>query len=96
VLANEDAARRLTGLEPEQAVLVLAEGRQLACVTLGPAGAFAAAGDRVEHAKPPAIAADAPGAGDAFAGAFLAALARREKLPEALARACRAALDSLA
>jgi ribokinase len=96
VLANEEAARRLTGLEPEQAVLALAEGRQLACVTLGPGGAFAARAGRVEHAESQAVTVDAPGAGDAFAGALLVSLARRQDLPEALARACRAALDSLA
>ncbi len=96
VLANEEAARRLTGSEPEQAVLALARGRQLACVTLGRGGAIAAAGGHVEHAEPQAVAVDAPGAGDAFAGAFLVSLARGSEMPEALARACRAALDSLA
>jgi sugar/nucleoside kinase (ribokinase family) len=96
VLANEDAARRLTGADPDEAALALAEGRRLACVTLGARGAFAAAGGRLEHVEPPAVAIDGPGAGDAFAGAFLVSLARREEMPDALAQACQAALDSLA
>ena len=38
VLANEDEARRLTGLPPDQAARRLGRGRRLACVTLGPEG----------------------------------------------------------
>lgn len=96
VIANEGAARRLTGLAPEDAVRALGEGRRLACVTLGARGAVATAGERVEHTEPERTAADAPGAGDAFAGALLVALARGNDLAEALAEASRAALDSLA
>jgi ribokinase len=96
LLANEETARRLTGSEPDEAVLALAAGRQLACITLGARGAIAVAGGRLERAEPQAIAEDAPGAGDAFAGALVVSLARGDDLAEALAGACRAALDSLA
>ena len=41
VLANEAAARRLTGVGAEEAVRELAHGRRLACVTLGADGAIA-------------------------------------------------------
>jgi ribokinase len=95
VFANEQAARRLTGAEPEEAARMLADGRRLACVTLGAHGAFAAMGERIEHALPEAVAADAPGSGDAFAAALLVALAQGDDLSGALARAARAALDSL-
>ena len=38
VLANEAAARRMTGADAEEAVRQLADGRRLACVTLGADG----------------------------------------------------------
>src|SRR2546423_10991426 len=41
VIANEETAKRLTGLPPEEAARSLAEGRRLACVTLGAQGAVA-------------------------------------------------------
>jgi ribokinase len=96
VIANEDAARRLTGLEPEDAVQALAEHRVLACVTLGARGAIAVMADRVERAAPAAPATDGPGSGDAFAATLLVALAEGQDLASALARATRAAVDSLA
>ncbi len=92
LVANEEAARRLTGSEPEQAVRALAEGRRLACVTLGARGAIAVLDGRVERAVPAATAADAPGAGDAFAAALLVSLAGGNDLAEALVCATQAAL----
>jgi ribokinase len=91
VLANEAAARRLTGAEPEAAVRRLAEGRLLACVTLGAAGAVAAFEGRLERAAPPrrVDGEDQPGAGDAFAAALLVELARGADVADALATACR-------
>jgi ribokinase len=91
VLANEAAARRLTGAEPEVAVRLLAEGRVLACVTLGAAGAVAAFEGRLERAAPPrqAEGENHPGAGDAFAAALLVELAGGAPLADALATACR-------
>jgi ribokinase len=80
----------------EQAVHGLAKGRRLAVVTLGAEGAIAVAGDRVERVRPGRIADDAPGSGDVFAATLLVALAEGDDLADALARATRAALDSLA
>ncbi len=93
VLASEDW---LGGRDPERAARHLAEERRLSCVTLGARGAIAVMGDRVERAQPKRAAADAPGAGDAFAGTLLVGLARGDDLAAALTEAARAALDSLA
>lgn len=89
VIANDEAAHRLTGLEAEAAARVLAEGRRLACVTLGARGAVVVSGDRVERAEAAGPAVDAPGAGDAFAAALLVRLAGGADLREALAEGCR-------
>ena len=81
---------------PPHDVHRLAEGRRLAVVTSGAEGAVAVLDGRLERASPPAIAADAPGAGDAFAATLLVALAGGNDLSAALTLAARAALDSLA
>jgi ribokinase len=96
VIANEEAARRLTGAAPEEAVRILGDDRRLACVTLGARGATAVLDGRSEQVRPESAAADAPGSGDAFAGTLLVALAQGDSLAHGLARATRAALDSLA
>jgi sugar/nucleoside kinase (ribokinase family) len=96
VIANEEAARGLTGEEGEGAVRVLAGAGRLACVTLGARGAIAVLGDRMEKVRPDVVAGDTPGSGDAFAATLLVALARGDDLADALAQATRAALDSLA
>jgi len=96
VIANEVTARRLTGREPEEAVQTLTAARRLACVTSGADGAFAVLDGRTEHARPESPAADGPGSGDAFTATLLVALAQGDDLGAALARATRAALDSLA
>ena len=92
VLANETAARRITGLDAEAGVLQLALGRRLACVTLGRAGAVAAWDGHLHRATSPATgsSADVAGAGDAFAAALLCGLASGATVPGALARACEA------
>jgi ribokinase len=92
VLANEAAARRITGLRAEEAVRALAHGRRLACITLGADGAIAAWNGELHRAASPSPAADvdAAGAGDAFAAALLVELARGREVPEALAAACDA------
>jgi ribokinase len=90
VLANEAAARRLTGEPAEAAARVLARDRRLACVTLGARGAVAVSEGRLERATPLTnTPEDAFGAGDAFAAALLVALARGDELRDALAAACR-------
>jgi sugar/nucleoside kinase (ribokinase family) len=96
LFANEEAARRLTGQDAPQAVLSLAAGRRLACVTLGAHGAIAVLDGRLETAEPPAVVADSPGSGDVFAAALLVALARGERLAAALGEAGQAVLDSRA
>ena len=92
VLANEAAARRITGSGPEEAVRQLAHGRRLACVTLGADGAIAAWAGQIHHSTPPSpdTNVDAAGAGDAFAAALLVELGRGAGVPEALAVACDA------
>jgi sugar/nucleoside kinase (ribokinase family) len=63
----------------------------MAAVKLGARGAAIAAGEAVLRSPAPAITeADATGAGDAFDGALLAALAHGVQLQEALTRACAA------
>jgi sugar/nucleoside kinase (ribokinase family) len=90
VLANEAAARRLTGEPAEEAARVLARGRRLACVTLGARGAIAVRDGHVERATPETSTPDDGfGAGDAFAAGLLVALARGESLADALAAGCR-------
>jgi sugar/nucleoside kinase (ribokinase family) len=90
VLANEAAARRLTGEPAEEAARLLARGRRLACVTLGALGAIAVRDGHLERATPETNATeDAVGAGDAFAAGLLVALARGDELDCALAAACR-------
>jgi sugar/nucleoside kinase (ribokinase family) len=90
VLANEAAARRVTGVGAEVAVRQLAHGRRLACVTLGAEGAVAAWDGQIHSAAPQSTDADVDvsGAGDAFAAALLVELARGAGVPEALAVAC--------
>jgi ribokinase len=91
VIANEDAAQRLTQASPEDAARRLAEGRRLACVTLAERGALAAWDGRVERAEgPTSPAGDSLGLGDAFAAALLVELAGGAAVPEALTAACRA------
>lgn len=91
VVANESAARRLTGAPTPEALRRLAENRRLACVTLGERGAVAAWDGRVEHAAPPTSRPGDPfGSGDAFAAALLVELAGGAQVPDALAAACRA------
>jgi sugar/nucleoside kinase (ribokinase family) len=90
VLASDGEARRLTGADAEAAARALGERYRLACVTRGARGAAAVLDGKFETAAPPdAIAADPPGAGDAFAAALLVTLARGAEVAEALAEACR-------
>jgi ribokinase len=96
LVANEEAARRLTGAEPGQAVRALAAGRRLACVTRGAQGAVAALDGRIETADPPAVIADSVGTGDVFAARLLVELARGTPLAPALREAGQAVLDSRA
>lgn len=92
LLANDDEARALTGLEADDAVRALGERYSVACVKLGPQGAVAAARGAVGHAPAQKFdQAGALGAGDAFAAGFLLALRGGLALAEAVARGCGAA-----
>ncbi len=92
LLANADEARALTGLEAEDAAVALARHYDVVCVKLGSAGALAARGEDVVRAPvQPIERDDSLGAGDAFAGGFLVALARGADLPFALRAGCDAA-----
>jgi sugar/nucleoside kinase (ribokinase family) len=90
VLANEDAARRLTGEDPDNAARALASGRRLACVTLGRDGAVAAVDQDVRHVAAPDAGGDVAGSGDAFAAGLLVALGGGASVDDALEAACRA------
>lgn len=91
VFATAAEARALTDDEPEQAARRLAARGIVACVKLGADGALAAAGDLLVHRRAPAVERRSPfGAGDAFAAAFLVALAAGRDLAEALERASEA------
>src|SRR5437867_4438994 len=91
ILATAAEARALTGAEPEAAARALASHFEIACVKLGEEGAIAVRGDRVERAgTEPVDRRSAFGAGDAFAGALLVALARAAPLKRALQLASEA------
>ncbi len=90
LIADHEAAGRLTGREPEAAVRLLGEHHRLACVTSGPLGAVAVLDGELERARvTEPVDRDTPGSGDAFAAVLLIELARGAPLAEALAEACR-------
>jgi sugar/nucleoside kinase (ribokinase family) len=91
VLANEREARSLTGLEAEEAVRALARSHGRGCVKLGARGAVYSEGGEVLAVSPPEVeAVDPTGAGDAFDGVLVVALAAGREPPEALRLACEA------
>ncbi len=95
LFANEEEARTLTGLEPREAALALAELYEIAVVTAGAAGAVAVSGGEVVVGRPrETVQSERSGAGDAFAGVLLAD-ARRGRGPagKALDQACEAGAE---
>jgi sugar/nucleoside kinase (ribokinase family) len=91
VLANEREAETLTGATGETAAKVLGERFPIACVKLGAEGVVAVVDGVVFRAPAePIDEADPTGAGDAFDGVFLAAVARGADVDDALRRACHA------
>ena len=91
ILATAAEARAVTGAEPEEAARTLASNFELAVVKLGEDGAIVAYDERVEQASAARVERRSPfGAGDAFAGALLVALAREQPVEEALRLACDA------
>lgn len=91
ILANDREAEVLTGLRGTAAARRLGERFRVACVKRGTEGAtMSFEGTIVEAPAEPVIEVDATGAGDAFDGVLLAALARGEQPEDALRRACHA------
>lgn len=91
ILATAGEAHALTGQEPYEAARTLASHFEIACVKLGEEGAIAVRADSVEHAAAEPVERSSPfGAGDAFAGTLLVALARDDPLERALVTACDA------
>ncbi|WP_069622594.1 carbohydrate kinase family protein, partial [Streptomyces niveus] len=99
LLPNTDEARLLTGVpDAEKAAAELSRRFPLVVVTLGPDGALVAADGAVTARVPAARAraVDSTGAGDAFNGAFLAALLAGADPVTAAAAGCRAGALSVA
>jgi sugar/nucleoside kinase (ribokinase family) len=91
LLANEREAEVLTGSAGEAAVKLLGDRFPIACVKLGDRGAVAVVDGAMHRAAAePIEERDPTGAGDAFDGVFLAALARGAGVDDALGRACHA------
>ncbi|MBT2488681.1 sugar kinase [Streptomyces sp. ISL-96] len=93
LLPNADEARLLTGLpETADAAAKLSRHFPLVAATLGAGGALVAEAGSVRDRVPaaPAKAVDSTGAGDAFAGAFLAARLAGADAARAAAQGCGA------
>lgn len=72
VFANEEEARALTGMEPEEALDFIASMCDIAVVKIGKKGALAKHGDMTVRIAPvEANVIDTTGAGDMFAAGFL-------------------------
>jgi sugar/nucleoside kinase (ribokinase family) len=97
LLANEPEAAVLTGASREEAARALAAPGRMACVKLAGEGAVLASNDLVlAEAAPRAETVDPTGAGDAFDGTLLGALAGGMEVPDALRAACEAGARAVA
>ncbi len=97
LLANEEEAFALTGLEGDAAALELGRHCRVACVKLGGEGAVAASGGETARAAVrPVEGASTLGAGDTFAAGLLLALAGGAGLAAALQVGCDTATASIA
>jgi sugar/nucleoside kinase (ribokinase family) len=97
VFATAAEASAATGEEPEGAAHELAHHFDVVCIKLGARGALALRGDQLERAAAPHVDRRMPfGAGDAFAAAFLVAVAGCAELGSALERACSAGARAVA
>jgi sugar/nucleoside kinase (ribokinase family) len=91
LFANEREVEILIGLSGTAAARALGERYRVACVKLGEKGAVMSFdGSIVEVTAETVSGVDATGAGDAFDGVLLAALARGADPQAALERACHA------
>jgi sugar/nucleoside kinase (ribokinase family) len=97
LLANRDEAAVLTdGLEPESAAARLHESVPLVVIKDGARGVVVAADGTVRrYAGVPLTARDSTGAGDAFAGTFLAHVTAGGELADAVAAAADAAAEAV-
>ena len=97
LLAYEEEAFALTGLEGDAAALELGRHCRVACVKLGGEGAVAASGGETARAAVrPVEGASTLGAGDTFAAGLLLALAGGAGLAAALQVGCDTATASIA
>ncbi|MCD4736733.1 MAG: adenosine kinase [Bacteroidales bacterium] len=72
VFANEEEAKAITGMEPEQALFKLARHVDIAVVKLGSSGSIAyTKGNRIKIKPVKVTAIDTTGAGDLYAAGFL-------------------------
>ncbi|HSL16026.1 MAG TPA: PfkB family carbohydrate kinase [Actinomycetota bacterium] len=91
LFANEREAEALCGEPGEDAAAALAHRYPVVCVKLGSQGAVMSwEGLLIRFSTDPVEGVDPTGAGDAFDGALLAALAQRRSPGEALRIACAA------
>ncbi|MGW7302253.1 carbohydrate kinase family protein [Streptomyces sp. NPDC054829] len=98
LLPSRDEACLLTGLpDPADAAAELSRAVPLVVVKLGASGALVAADGTVRARVPavPVTPTDTTGAGDAFTGAFLAALLRGADPEEAAREGCRAGASAV-
>jgi ribokinase len=96
VFATEEEARAVTGLEPDAASRALAGHFDVVCIKLED-GALARRRDQVADAAVNRVERTSPfGAGDAFAAAFLIALAGGADLDDVLRTACKAGARAVA
>ncbi|MER6095602.1 PfkB family carbohydrate kinase [Streptomyces sp. NPDC001728] len=98
LLPNADEARLLTGhTEPEPAAAELSRRFPSVVVTLGAAGALVARGGEITArvTAPRVRPMDSTGAGDAFTGAFLAALLAGADPAHAAEAGCRAGAEAV-
>ena len=91
ILANGREAEVLTGRSGADAARALGERFRVVCVKVGAEGAVMAfEGALVRAPGEPIVEVDPTGAGDAFDGVFLSALARGAEPEKSLQRACHA------
>jgi sugar/nucleoside kinase (ribokinase family) len=89
VFATAEEAEAMTRRSVEGAAHELASRFSIACIKLGEEGAVAAAGSELERRSAEKLTRRSSfGAGDAFAGAFLVAIAAGSPLGPALQLAC--------
>lgn len=84
IFANEEESKAFTGLEPEEALQVIAQKADIAVVKIGSRGALVKRADEEVHV--PALAVepvDTTGAGDLFAAGFIFGIGSGASLKEA-------------